>query len=212
MIDTTILFVPWQKSLGSADSSMSKFAFNLGMDDEGRVRLKNPQMARSPEGMEYEHKNNAWIKSGRSRGKTIYEVWYSGSMSVMLLGLTGSSQIYVRGHCLVGSPTVFSKSTGNPHGHLKFNEVADRLIDTGLRVDFSGKIKCYNCHSAEGIVPFAQLFADYLYDKGYKQCTYYGYEGALESLPDTDGHKYSTAGGRASKYRTQIIPKGLKKS
>lgn len=219
MADVTILFIPWAKSLGVSVSEGTTFANNIVTEDSGRVHLKNPERSRSPDGGEYRLKNEKWIEAAKQREKTVYEVWYSGSMSIMLLALTGNSQIYVRGHCTPGSPKIFTKSTGNPDGNLQFNEVADRLIDTGLDVDFSGKVKCYNCHSAEGgIEAFAQLFADYMYQKGYKKCTYYGYEGALDSLGGGqlnasvkgNGHKHSTAGGRASKFRKQVIPKGVK--
>jgi hypothetical protein len=111
---------------------------------------------------------------------------------------------------------------------VNYDVVVDRLIASGLRETFSGKIKCFNCHSAEeGVVgsdpevegpPFARLVADEMYSRGYKFCTFYGYYGSVDSFAK-DGsagvHKYArhvvngkyVELGCASEARVQFHPR-----
>lgn len=43
-----------------------------------------------------------------------------------------------------------SPSRGGRGGErVDYDEVVDRLLQSGLRKTFAGKIKCYSCHSAE---------------------------------------------------------------
>ena len=110
---------------------------------------------------------------------------------------------------------------------IDFDVVADRLIASGLPKTFSGKIKLFNCHSAESGAPgsdpecvgppFARQVADELYSRGYKHCTYFGYVGSIDSFAK-DGsegkHHYirknvlgkQTEVARASDGRIQFHP------
>lgn len=161
----------------------------------------------------------------------ILQVYYSytpGQSS--LRGLGADDQIYVRGHCVVGYPGVFDHSNTDDQGrdtyrnrdqqlyqllqadgsrvsvhkaHLRAPEVAKRLRDMGLDQNFNGKIKCYNCHSAEGSPNFATELSNELALLGYNSCGVYGYTGALSSMY-SGAHKDSTSGGRASENRIEI--------
>jgi len=161
----------------------------------------------------------------------ITQVYYSytpGQSS--LRGLGPDDQIYVRGHCILGFPGVFDNTGRDDRGRdtydhrdqglykllqadgsrvlihkasLRAPAIAQRLSDMGLEATFNGKIKCYNCHSAEGDPNFATALSDELASLGYNSCGVYGYRGALTSMYE-GAHKGSTAGGRASDNRVEI--------
>lgn len=135
-----------------------------------------------------------------------------------------TDQIYVRGH---GMPGFRSIEGGRGGERITYTTLADRLIASGLKKTYSGKLKLYNCHSAEEGKPgtdpecvgpaFARLVADEMYSRGYKSCTYYGYIGSIDSFAK-DGsqgkHHYvretvkgqSTEVARASDLRVQFKP------
>jgi hypothetical protein len=223
-------FTPWRKML----------------EPLAEYEVVNPTMAKHPEhskkaekqskiqiaalegdypGQEYKSKNQNWKAAEAKKGepKDWFEVWYSGRVSPIIFGLrTAEEQIYIRGHGQPGDSGIYS---GRFNWRLGAEEVAKRLIASGLQTSFAGKIKCYNCHSAEQGTdePFAQALADYLYSKGYKSCEFFGYYGALDSFPganenkldkskDEKAYSYKTSlyeGElfRASGQRKKIIPK-----
>ena len=161
----------------------------------------------------------------------ISQVFYSytpGQSS--LRGLGADDQIYIRGHSVAGYPGIFDHSGTDDQGRdtyrhrdqalyqllqadgsrvtihkasLRADAVAQRLRDMGLDQTFNGKIKCYNCHSAEGDPNFATALSDALAQLGYNACGVYGYVGAVTSMYN-GAHKESTAGGRASENRVEI--------
>lgn len=186
--------------MGTTIDMYTTFEANVKLSASGHASFKNPDKAFTDAGLEYEYKNTVWKNSDRGRGKSIFEVWYNGQLSIVLLGADAQTAIYLRGHCLPGSPSIFTK-LGAQEQHLQANVVADRLIESGLNTSFAGVIKCWNCHSAEPVgsnTAFAQRLADNLYHRGYINCAFQGYVGALDSHPNQGGHRYSTAGGRAS--------------
>jgi hypothetical protein len=118
-------------------------------------------------GQEYKSKNLNWKAAEAEKGasKDWFEVWYSGRVSPIIFGLrTVEEQIYIRGHGQPGDSGIYS---GGFNWRLGAEEVAKRLIASGLQTSFAGKIKCYNCHSAEQGInePFAQALADYCIPK-----------------------------------------------
>ena len=161
----------------------------------------------------------------------IRQVYYSYAPGMSSLrGLGADDQIYIRGHCIIGYPGIFDHSNRDDRGrdtygqrdqllyqlltadgsrvtvhkaHLRAPEVAARLRHMGLNQNFNGKIKCYNCHSAEGTPNFATALSEELAAIGYNACGVYGYAGALSSMYN-GAHKDSTAGGRASENRVEI--------
>lgn len=184
------------------------------------------------------NKNQAMIDHELAKGNTAQQVWYTGKKSPILAGMQ-DGQIYIRGHGMPGANTVEGGRGGE---NLKYTEVVSRLIKSGLPKTFTGKIKCYNCHSAEKVDPtgnafkevyetggeaFAQLVADELYSRGYKQCTFYGYVGSIDSMPKdgtggrhkfvrglvkgSDGVSRQVEMGRVSEFRQQFTPRATPK-
>jgi hypothetical protein len=173
--------------------------------------------------------NTEWIDytdaNQTGADKKITAVWYSGSADPTMQSLgTAADQIYIRGHNDATLGTSIQVARGGTV--LSADEVCKRIIKSGLRKRFSGKIKCYNCHSGETFAgfksSFAQALADYMYNHGFDNCTYYGYEGALDSFYKagskrahkyrrdkviTDGAMKQVEGGRASENRRQITPR-----
>lgn len=172
--------------------------------------------------------NKAQIQLDHDLGKghDAHAVWYDGDPDPFLSSMI-DGQVYIRGH---GMPGFVSIECARGAERLHFTEVVDRLIRSGLRREFIGAIKCYNCHSAEfpdknsqdpeqGRVPFAQMVADELYSRGYKCCKFYGYIGSIDSnvkAGSTGIHKYVRVSdgkggqieqGRVSDARVEFKPK-----
>jgi len=191
---------------------------------EGQNRIQMAAVDCDYPGQEYKSKNRQWQKAKEGKNEQDwFQVWYNGRISPIIFSLrTSDEQIYIRGHGQPGDSGIYS---GRFSWRLGAEEVAKRLIESGLQDSFAGKIKCYNCHSAEqgADEPFAQAFADYLYSKGYKSCEFFGYFGALDSFPGANenlseknknrvSHKtslYEDSLYRASAQRKRITPKKL---
>ncbi len=215
---TYVLFIPWR------------------LADQLDRALFIGKSGRSPDGVtfagdEHHQKNLQWKQLAQDNQmknkKEFFEVWYTGRQSIILLSMR-DGQIYIRGHGLPGDACISSGENSHESRRLHANDVARRLIDSGLQTSFAGKIKCYNCHSAEASLsgsPFAQVFADAMWRAGYKNCTYWGYQGSLTSFYEARNnepnlHKYAgfkeefEGGGwvmddaRASQRRMQVIPNG----
>lgn len=192
-----------------------------------KTRMEHEAASGNFPGHEYVSKNREWKKAeaAKNNGKDWYEVWYTGRVSPIIMSLNANDQIYIRGHGLPGDTEIQSSAW-----KLDADEVARRLIASGLQKNFAGKIKCYNCHSAESGIDkaFAQAFADRLYSSGYKSCEYFGYFGALDSFPGANDvkpemekgklqnphtlHKtslYEDQLSRASSKRLKITPKKI---
>ncbi len=161
-----------------------------------------------------------------AKGHNAHAIWYDGSPNPILSAAI-DGQIYIRGH---GMPGFVSIETARGAERLHYTEVVDRLIASGLRREFAGDIKCYNCHSAEGPdkknpdpeqgkEPFAQMVTDELFSRGYKLCRYYGYIGSIDSNVkngSTGIHKYvrvpdgkggQVEAGRVKDSRVEFKPK-----
>jgi hypothetical protein len=77
---------------------------------------------------------------------------------------------YIRGH---GEPRKDYIMMGRGGERLRYDEVVNWIMQSGLPKTFSGKIKCNNCHSAESIpkhparaTSFAQHIADEMHWRG----------------------------------------------
>lgn len=162
-------------------------------------RNEEPGFIGQQSGQEYISTNQNWIDHARKNNKEFVEIWYTGTKHLLMAAML-DGQIYIRGHSEESLGEVFSGSykkkdwygmgTGPAmKGNLDAHAVGLRLIETGLRQEFAGKLKCYNCWGAlGGKYGFAQKFADYMWEKGYKNCTFYGYRGAVDSFPDANLH------------------------
>ena len=177
--------------------------------------------------------NQLTIDHELAKGNTdARQVWFDGKRNAFLAGMQ-DGQVYIRGHGMPGENRIEGGRGGEK---VRFDVVVDRLIKSGLPKSFVGKIKCYNCHSAETIgvegsvnsrvtetngMPFAQLIADEMFARGYKKCTFYGYVGSLDSMPKAGSqgtHKYvrhkvivngkavQAEMGRVSESRFQFFP------
>lgn len=151
-----------------------------------------------------DNKNNRMLEDEQEKGNTVDVVWYTGKRSVFVAGMQ-EGQVYIRGHGMAGANCI---EAGRGGGYVRYDEVVNRLVESGLPKTFRGKIKCYNCHSAESLNPagnqdhhvfetygtcFAQLVADAMYARGYKKCTFFGYVGSIDAFAKdgTSGkHKY----------------------
>jgi hypothetical protein len=164
------------------------------------------------------------IEHETAKGNTAIAVWYQPNQRNPFLSSLNTGQIYIRGH---GMPGFRSIEGGRGGERITYKTVVDRLIESGLRRAFTGKIKLFNCHSAESGTPgsdpecngppFAQQVADELYSRGFKHCTFYGYNGRIDSFVKVEAggtHHYVrdfqngrlVAGRRASEERVQFKP------
>jgi len=98
-----------------------------------------------------------------------------------------TGQIYILGHGAEGFGAI-----GDIDGQiddptvtlLSADQVATRLIDSGLKPAFMGDIKLFNCHSAtrtNGENSFADLFATAMWEREYTHCRIFGYEDSVEA-------------------------------
>jgi len=144
-------------------------------------------------------KNCKWIKrlqkkvganypDGPSDLKFVQVFYKEGQRSPEMVGLGMHDQVYVRGHSQKGHGRIFSKMQGE--NELSGAEVGQRLIESGLEKEFAGKLKCYNCWGAYTMSTddFAQAVADYLWNRCFYSCEFYGYRGSLGSFPGANDH------------------------
>lgn len=108
-----------------------------------------------------------------------------------------TGQIYILGHGAAGYGSI-ADIDGKGGVELTATQVADRLIESGLSTAFSGKIKCYNCHSStagETGPAFAKLFADEMRSRQYEHCQYFGYDSSVHAAYEDRGfggtHKHA---------------------
>ena len=121
------------------------------------------------------------------KGYNVMVEWYTGKKLPYLQSLdTGA--IYIRGHGYAGDHGIRSSKSGM-HEEVSYKTVFERLLESGLKQSFQGHVHCYNCHSAEpgkppllSKIPYARMFADHMFSRGYKSCKFYGYLGAIDSF------------------------------
>ncbi|MBB3452037.1 hypothetical protein FHT86_000293 [Rhizobium sp. BK313] len=140
------------------------------------------------------------------KGRAQVAVWWQSGVRDPFLSSMSTGQIYIRGHGVAGMDSIEGGRGGE---RVNSKLLADRLIEAGLPKAYDGKIKLFNCHSAEtgsstlpdgqtNMMPgfvgtaFAQLVADELFSRGYRSCSFFGYTGAIDSFPKpgTQGQHY----------------------
>jgi len=241
MPEIRVLFVPWNK-LSKAQLQSNDFLHPhegyeyyqknqdwLNYERKRQLSIKQEHMADlgavrqefnrgpGPKPLAAQVRSTPWFQKMM---REWYEVWYTGQEDALLRSL-GDGQVYVRGHSISGLGNIgLPGGKGTLQSQLEPKVVAGRLQASGLKTIFAGKVKCYNCHSAEaGKYSFAQQLANEMWALDYKSCTYFGYEGAIDSNPglhdDMDhwkGHRTSEPSEegkswvRASKARRPIVP------
>lgn len=134
------------------------------------------------------HKNKKVKEFLVSKGYAVHEVWFDGKKQSHLASMD-TGHVYIRGHGMPGEGVIKGLKGGGET--VEYKTVYERLVSSGLSKSYSGEVHCYNCHSAEHNKeagpffgdPYAQRFANYMYTKGYKSCSYFGYLGPLDSFP-----------------------------
>ena len=170
MTATHILFVAWQK----ADEKKA--------EAKAWANFKNKS-----------NKNKSEDDT-RSRYKVVV---YKPKVTSQNLSKMQTGQIYILGHGAAGYGNI-ADIDGTGGVELNAQQVAERLIESGLKPAFSGKIKCYNCHSAtsqNGKPAFAALFAEEMRKRQYEHCQYFGYDSSISAAYTDSGlggtHKHA---------------------
>lgn len=90
----------------------------------------------------------------RARAGKDYKIvrYQSGAQSPLLLNIVGGSQVYIRGHGLLGVPAIYTEDRvggedAQPKQQIEITVVIERLIGMGLQPNFRGTIKFYSCFS-----------------------------------------------------------------
>lgn len=166
-----------------------------------------------------EHWQAEKLKKGKVR---MYHRFYGTVGGDMWLpGIGANEDLYIFGHCGAGEDTLQS---WKHESTIKVNDLADALKTKGLPEGFAGKIKIYGCSSgassswAMGALTwqsFAQKFADAMYLRGYRSCTFFGYTESVRSLYENingNMHKgtapgWTTPAKRAKSVRVEFISK-----
>lgn len=164
MAEKALIFMPFDPKLGSYKNCLIEYADNGDYAKNKKVK-------------------EFLIK----KGYNVMVEWYSGKKLPYMQSLdTGA--IYIRGHGDAGDHYIRSSKVGL-YEEVSYETVFERLLESGLKQSFQGHIHCYNCHSAEpgqkkplSKIPYARMFADHMFSRGYKSCKFYGYLGAIDSF------------------------------
>lgn len=128
----------------------------------------------------------------------------SPNLTAVLRQLRGPDDVlYIRGHCSAGSGTLSSSDSTLA---IDAGELVD-LLEEGLSTSFSGRIKVFACESAVNMwrrKSFATRFADELVDRGYVRARVFGYTSDLKTWTDSEGHKRTKDGTRASEVAQEV--------
>jgi hypothetical protein len=152
---------------------------------------------------------NASIGRGEvhRRTKALLDVCY-GDPGQPLANVKRGASIYVEGHGASGDHEVVADHHGS--APLKYNEVCDRLIGSGLQRSWLGTIKFLICDSAVpkiGKQSFAAKASQYFrLRKGYLLISFVGYLGPVDGVPNFDNgskhaHRWVTMFGREVKSK-----------
>jgi hypothetical protein len=170
------------------------------------------------EATEIFHECNRWktAEETRNRQRT-WRIEWSQIDRPCLRDLAATSQIYVQGHSEAGPENL---TTLRRKGlSLRYDQVAERMIASGLQETFGGVIKFYACSSGaaaaqvhEPVPSFAKRCADYLRGKGYRNCRYFGYTADVYGEPEKDEwddyHRFALSSSaekaRASFFQVEV--------
>lgn len=148
---------------------------------------------------EYVAKVQSWNDDkDQTHGKHEYDLVFYQDLNAkqLIRALQYGHRIYIKGHGMPGSHKIFPNNSCNDAEGMKYDDVCDHLIDSGLQKRWVGVIVCDNCYSAvpnTGMQAFAAKVSQYMRSKGYLLISFIGYFGPATSkydVPDRDGHKY----------------------
>jgi hypothetical protein len=138
--------------------------------------------------------SQAWEITGVAlKGHTFRREYWTGAINTALADLTDQT-IYLRGHGDRDSDSITPRNDSNDNA-LKPVHVVDRLIKSGLKKEYTGKFKLYNCFSA---ISFGPKFVLLMKHVGYTNCEYYAYKEAVNQV-------YMTHKGQRHKYITKTL-------
>jgi hypothetical protein len=124
-----------------------------------------------------------------------YDLVFSGDPNekAIIRALPYGHRIYIKGHGLPGDHKIYPNPNPGTAG-MKYDDVCDNLIGSGLQKRWAGVIVCDNCYSAvpaPGRQAFAAKVSQYMRGKGYLLISFIGYFGPVDSLYNDRGGKYS---------------------
>jgi hypothetical protein len=146
-----------------------------------------PWSRTSGHAVEYVQKVQDWnTESPNTHGQHTYDlVFYQDpNEKAIIRALPFGHRIYIKGHGQPGYHAISPNLNPGNANDLKYHDVADRLIASGLQKRWVGVIVCDNCYSAVpagGNKAFASKFADYMRGKGYLLISFIGYFGPIDS-------------------------------
>jgi hypothetical protein len=130
-----------------------------------------------------------------SRASTLarhqWDIVHYGDSPALIKSLSAGSTIRIIGHGGSGEHELAGDQNGNHR--IKYDEVCDRLISTGLNRKFVGVIDLHSCCSAvpsTGRQSFAAKVSQYLRGKGYLLISFVGYFGELDAEYHDGGGGY----------------------
>jgi hypothetical protein len=112
----------------------------------------------------------------------------------VIRALSPGHRIYIKGHGIPGDHKIYPSVNGPDSDGLKYNDVCDHLIESGLQKRWLGVIVCDNCYSAVpslGSQAFAAKVSQYMRGKGYLLISFIGLFGPVGSNYVNRGGKYS---------------------
>jgi len=131
---------------------------------------------------------DTWVRVAQSgnnpKQKSFERVPYNGGrVDPLLKTLRENDVVYILGHCSPGSAELFAYQ--DEKRGIDAEEVALRMIATGLPYSWTGDLKVYACYSAsasQGSESFLNQLAKFLRSKEFK-CRIWGYTEAVSSYP-----------------------------
>lgn len=148
MAKDRVVFVPWN------DNQAGKF----GTDGDWSNRQKDNT-----------HHKRSWTTYFlNTAGKPLADV-----------GMGMSARIHIFGHGVPpGQDNTKTYPDVDTAAPVSVTELADMLVEKGLKKKYLGTIVCDICYSALGTPPFAKQLARELYKRGYV-CAVMGHQGAI---------------------------------
>jgi hypothetical protein len=114
--------------------------------------------------------------------------------------------LIIRGHCGKGMAILMSASKT---ATITVIELIN-ILRGRLNKKFSGKIVIFGCESAKDTAfseSFASRFANEMFEQGWINCRYFGYNEKLKTVVNSDtGRRVTTAGNKAKMAKVEITP------
>ena len=191
-----VIFIPWPR----VDGAQFETAKRLYREDSNNTAAE--KQVQVGHGLtQFANDSEQW-RADRP-AKISHVKYYDGTPDGIIAGLSAFDVIYVQGHGLGGHPRLLPTSNGEADKGLRYGDVCERLIQSGLQQSWNGDLKFNVCESADrgssGQRPFAALCSEYLHTREYR-CKVWGYSGSVDRRP-FDTHRTAQVGDRT--YRAK---------